>query len=61
MGDKKNINDSKMRLSLLLFVIGILLVLSGYVNQVKPPCEKGVDVRIVPRNVYDQIIEDTIL
>ena len=50
-----------MRLSLLLFVIGILLVLSGYVNQVKPPCEKGVDVRIVPRNVYDQIIEDTIL
>lgn len=50
-----------MRLSLLLFVLGILFVLAGYLNQIKPSCEKGVDIKIVPRNVYDQIIEDTIL
>ena len=50
-----------MRISLLLFVTGILFILTGYLHQIKPNCEKGVDVRIVPRNVYDQIIEDTVL
>jgi len=50
-----------MRLSLLLFIIGILFITAGYTNQLDPKCKKGSEVRIVPRNVYDQIIQDSTL
>jgi len=50
-----------MRVSLLLFTIGILFIVSGYAHQVSPTCKSGTDVRIVPRNVYDQIIKDSTL
>ena len=50
-----------MRLSLLLFIIGILFVTAGYAQSMKPECERGSEVRIVPRNVYDQIIADSTL
>ena len=61
MRDKKNINDSKMRLSLLLFIFGVMCITSGYVSQADPQCKQGTEVRIVPRNVYDQIINDSTL
>ena len=50
-----------MRLSLLLFIIGILFIVAGYTNQLDPECKKGSEVRIIPRNVYDQLIQDATL
>ena len=50
-----------MRLSLFLFILGILFIVAGYAHQLNPECSSGSEVRIVPRNVYDQIIEDSIL
>ena len=37
-----------MRLSLLLFIIGVLFVTAGYAQSMKPECERGSEVRIVP-------------
>ena len=50
-----------MKLSLLLFIIGVLFITAGYTQQLDPGCKKGNEVRIVPRNVYDQIIADSTL
>jgi len=50
-----------MRLSLLIFIIGLLFIVAGYTNSLDPKCKKGSEVRIVPRNVYDQIIADSTL
>ena len=50
-----------MNLSLLLFILGVVCITSGYVNQLDPECKKGTEVRIVPRNVYDQIISEATL
>jgi len=50
-----------MKLSLLLFVFGIMCIISGYVQQLDPKCNKEPEIRILPRNVYDQIIEDSTL
>ena len=50
-----------MRLSLLLFVFGIICVVSGYVQELDPQCKAKSDVRIIPRNVYDQLIKDATL
>ena len=50
-----------MRLSLLLFIVGTLFITMGYAHQMKPQCKSGSEVRIVPRNVYDQIIKNSTL
>lgn len=50
-----------MRLSLLLFIIGTLFITAGYTQQINPGCKEGSEVRVVPRNVYDQIIADSTL
>ncbi len=50
-----------MRLSLLLFIIGIIFITAGYANQLDPQCKSKSEVRIVPRNIYDQIILDSTL
>lgn len=50
-----------MKLSLLLFIIGVLFITAGYTQQLDPGCKKGAEVRIVPRNVYDQIVTDSVL
>ena len=50
-----------MRLSLLIFIIGLMFITMGYTNSLDPKCKKGSEVRIVPRNVYDQIIADSTL
>ena len=48
-----------MRLTLLLFALGVLLVVAGYTQQLDTKCENNVEVRIIPRNVYDQLIKDS--
>ena len=50
-----------MKLSLLLFVLGIILVSIGYAHQKSPMCKSGTDIRIVPRNVYDEITLDSVI
>ena len=45
-----------MRLSLLLLVIGIIFVTTGYTYQMNPQCKDEVQVRVLPRDVYDEII-----
>ena len=50
-----------MRLSLLMFIVGIMFVISGYVQDNDPHCMPNTEVRIIPRNVYDQLIEDSTL
>lgn len=59
--DKKNYISYYMKLSLLLFVIGILFVVSGYIQDLDPQCKDKTEVRIIPRNVYDQLVEDATL
>ena len=65
MNKKEKVNkkskSSIMRLSLLIFIIGALFITAGYTNSLNPKCKKGTEVRIVPRNVYDQIIQDATL
>ena len=46
-----------MRITLLLFIMGVLLITAGYAHQMKPSCEKGIDIKYVPRNVYDEIMQ----
>jgi len=45
-----------MRLSLILFVIGISLIISGYTKQLSPECKNTVTTKIVPRHIYDEIV-----
>ena len=50
-----------MKLSLLLFIIGVLFIVSGYVQDLDPASKEKPEVKIIPRNVYDQLIEDSTL
>jgi len=50
-----------MRLSLLLFITSALFITAGYTISLSPQCKAGTEVRVVPRNVYDQIIKDATL
>ena len=50
-----------MRLSLILFIIGVLCIVSGYVQELDPQCKDKTEVKIVPRNIYDQLIKDATL
>lgn len=50
-----------MRLSLLLFVIGIIFVVLRYIQDKDPNCKPKTEIRILPRNVYDQLIKDSTL
>ena len=50
-----------MRLTLLLFALGVLLVVAGYTQQLGTKCQNDAEIRIIPRNVYDQLIKDSIL
>ena len=50
-----------MRLALIIFMIGIFLIVAGYVNQVSPQCKEGVEIRLVSRSVYDEIVQNSTL
>lgn len=45
-----------MNIALILFCIGVLFIVSGYTNQIYPHCNPDIKVRVVPRDVYDQIL-----
>ena len=48
-------------LSLFLFIIGLFCIISGHTIAMSDQCNKDVDIRIVPRNVYDDIVKGTTL
>tara|TARA_Y100000817_G_scaffold311357_1_gene303383 strand:+ start:419 stop:673 length:255 start_codon:yes stop_codon:yes gene_type:complete len=44
-----------MKISLLLFVLGTLFITAGYAHQMKPSCERGIEVKYVPIDVFDEL------
>ena len=48
-----------MNLSLTLFVIGFVLIIYGYMNQLNPSCNNRTTTKIVPRHVYDDILKNS--
>tara|TARA_Y100000389_G_C17436134_1_gene505653 strand:+ start:729 stop:905 length:177 start_codon:yes stop_codon:yes gene_type:complete len=47
----------KINIGLIILITGILFITAGYAHQVQPSCEKGIDIKFVPRNVYDEIMQ----
>ena len=45
-----------MNIALILLIIGVMMVVAGYTNQISPKCNKELSVKIIPRDVYDQIL-----
>ena len=45
-----------MNYALVIFTIGIIMVVAGYTNQISPKCNNELSVKIVPRDVYDEIL-----
>ena len=45
-----------MNYALVIFTIGIIMVVVGYTNQISPKCNSEISVKIVPRDVYDEIL-----
>jgi len=48
-----------MKFHFILFIVGILFITAGYAKQMKPSCDKGVEVKFVPRAVFDEIRQET--
>ena len=45
-----------MNIALILFTLGIIMVVAGYTNQTSPHCNTDLKVKVVPRDVYDEIL-----
>lgn len=45
-----------MNYALVIFTIGVIMVVAGYTNQISPKCNSDISVKIVPRDVYDEIL-----
>lgn len=46
-----------MNISLMLFILGIIFISMGYSEQLKPSCSRGVDIKYIPRSIYDEMME----
>ena len=44
--------------SLILFILGLLCIVSGHTLMSSDNCNPGVDIRIVPRHVYDEVVSN---
>ena len=49
-----------MRLSLVLFIMGVMFFTMGYVNIKDPKCKKEIDVKFVSRSVFDEIVKNDV-
>lgn len=49
-----------MNLSLLLFIVGVVLISYGYVNQLSPQCNDRLITKYVASHVYDDIVAASI-
>ena len=49
-----------MRLSLVLFIMGVMFFTMGYVNMTDDKCKKEIDVKFVSRSVFDEIVKNDV-
>tara|TARA_B100000900_G_C20555368_1_gene706584 strand:+ start:516 stop:698 length:183 start_codon:yes stop_codon:yes gene_type:complete len=47
-----------MKLALILFILGVLMVVAGISMELSPSCNQEPRVKIVPRLVYDEISQN---
>jgi hypothetical protein len=45
-----------MNIALILFILGVIMIVGGYSHQVSPKCNEDLKIKIVPRNIYDEIV-----
>jgi hypothetical protein len=50
-----------MNIALILFTLGVIMIVAGYANQISPHCNQDIKVRIIPRQVYDEILNNNTL
>lgn len=50
-----------MNIPLILFTLGIIMVTAGYTNSISPHCNQDIKVRVIPRQVYDEILNNNTL
>jgi len=48
-----------MRVSLFLFILGVIFIVVGYTRQLDPLCQAGTRVKIVPRSEYYDLLKDS--
>lgn len=53
--NKKIIILYNMKINFIIFIVGILFIINGYAQQMSPSCDKGVEVKFVPRDIFDEI------
>ena len=47
-----------MNIALIMFTLGIIMIVAGYTNQMSPQCDQDIKVRVVPREVYHEILNN---
>ena len=46
--------------NLFIFILGFILLVNGISIQLKPTCNNNnINIKYVPRNIYDEIIESS--
>ena len=45
-----------MNIAIVLFTLGVIMVVAGYTNQISPKCNQGLKVKVVSRNVFEEIL-----
>jgi len=45
-----------MNIAIILFALGVIMIVAGYTNQISPQCNTTLKVKVVSRNVYDEIL-----
>ncbi len=48
-----------MNIAFILFTLGIIFITAGYTNQLSPKCNQDIKVRVIPREVYDDILNNS--
>jgi len=44
-----------MRISLFIFLLGIIFIITGYTHQVTPSCDKETKLKLVDKEEFDKI------
>ena len=47
-----------MNIAIILFTLGIIMIVAGYTNQISPHCNKDLKIKIVSRNIYEEIVKN---
>ena len=47
-----------MNIALIMFTLGIIMIVAGYTNQMSSQCDQDIKVRVVPREVYHEILNN---